>query len=374
MRISPFLFFAGLLYLQCCAADEAQTLPAPQSSVYGYQAEKIAAGVYALNQGNEFHIQPRGNVGVIMQSEGVVLVDSGGSPDGAEQVIAFVHSLTAKPVTAIVITHWHGDHALGVSRLLGEWPQARVISTAPTRDMLASTDADRFMPGDDAGANAVYLANIEGGVNYLRDTSGNETLDEAERAGFARAALEYEQFGREMARAHRVAPAEVFDKSLLLADDTMPVEVKFLGRANTEGDAIVWLPAQKIVFSGDVVVLPVPYGFNSYPGEWLGVLQDIHDMGYDVLVPGHGRPMFDTLYVDSLIAMLKDIRTQVANPALTDMDAAAVTAAVNLEAASHEIAGDDPWLNRWFRNYWKAPIVSSALREARKEPIIQGSN
>jgi glyoxylase-like metal-dependent hydrolase (beta-lactamase superfamily II) len=144
------------------SANTLETVPAPTESVYGYRAEQIAAGVYALNQGNEFHIQPRGNVEVIEQSNGVVLVDSGGSPDGAEQVIAFVRSLTDKPVTAIVITHWHGDHALGISRLLEEWPQARVISTAATRDMLASPDADRFMPGDNAEANAVYFANIEG--------------------------------------------------------------------------------------------------------------------------------------------------------------------------------------------------------------------
>ncbi len=156
--------------------------------------------------------------------------------------------------------------------------------------MLASPDADRFMPGDNAAANAVYLANIEDGVNYLRDASQDAALHEAERAGFGQAALEYAQFDREMTRSSRVAPTEVFDRSLLLADATHPVEVKFFGRANTAGDAVVWLPQQKIVFSGDIVVLPVPYGFNSYPGEWTGGLADICGLAYDVLVPGHGRP------------------------------------------------------------------------------------
>lgn len=349
-------------------------LPVPPSSVYGFKAEQVAANVHTLNQGDEFHLQPRGNVGIIEQSDGVVLIDSGGSADGAEQVIAFVRSLTDKPVTAIVITHWHGDHALGVARLLEEWPQARVISTKATRDMLASPDADKFMPGDNAAANAVYLANIENGVNYLRNASQDAALHEAERAGFGQAALEYAQFGREMARSSRVAPTEVFDRALLLADATHPVEVKFFGRANTAGDAIVWLPEQRIVFSGDVVVLPVPYGFNSYPGEWAGVLADIRGLAWDVLVPGHGRPLRDTVYLDRLITMLTDIRAQVTALASTDMDAAAVTTAVNLESASLAIASDDPWLNRWFRDYWKAPIVSSALREARGEPIVQGAD
>jgi len=381
MRILLTILLVTLLYAlpgmardPSMSANTLETVPAPTEGVYGYRAEQIASGVYALNQGNEFHIQPRGNVEVIEQANGVVLVDSGGSPDGAEQVIAFVSSLTDKPVTAIVITHWHGDHALGISRLLEKWPQARVISTAATRDMLASPDADRFMPGDNAEANAVYHANIEGGVNYLRETSKNATLDEAERAGFALAAREYEQFGREMARAHRVPTTEVFDTSLLLADPTHPVEVKFAGRANTAGDAIAWLPQQKIVITGDVVVLPVPYGFNSYPLEWIDVLRTIRDTGYGVLVPGHGRPLRDTVYIDLLISMLEDVRTQVADMAMTDTDDVSSSKAVNLEAASLELTGGDPWLNRWFLNYWKGPIVSSALREARGQPIIQGSN
>lgn len=349
-------------------------LPRAEGDVYGFQAETLAAGVYALNEDNVFHIQPRGNVEVIEQSDGVVLVDGGGSPAGAEQVIGFVRSKTPKPVTAIVITHWHGDHALGVSRLLQEWPDARVISTGPTSDMLTSPEADRYMPGDDADKNAAYMANIQGGVAFLTDASQDQKYSEAERAGFAQAATEYEQFGREMATARRVAPTETFEHSLTLADNSHPVEVMFLGRANTAGDAVVWLPRQKVVITGDLVVAPIPFGFNSYPEEWIGVLNQVRDLNYAVLVPGHGRPMRDTTYVDLLISMVTDVRAQVAPLASSDMDAAAINAAVELDDAQATIAGDDPWLGRWFRDYWKEPIVSSALREARGVPIVQGSN
>ncbi|ANP45882.1 hypothetical protein ATE48_08080 [Candidatus Viadribacter manganicus] len=341
--------------------------------MYGYQAERLSPGVHALNQGAQFHLQPRGNVGVIEQSDGIVLVDSGGSPAGAEQVIAFIRSISDKPVTAIVLTHWHGDHALGVSRLLQEWPRARVISTAPTREMLASPDADRFMPGDNAQANAGFMADIQDGANFLQQAAQDQNLHEADRAGFAQAAREYEQFGREMAVARRVAPTEIFDGSVTLPDRVHPIEVRFFGRANTSGDAIVWLPRQRIVFTGDVVVAPVPYGFNSYPSEWIGVLNQIKALNYAVLAPGHGQTMRDSVYLDHLIAMLSDVRTQVAPLAATDLTAEAASAQVNLDVARDELAGEDRWLRRWFRNYWKDPIVSSALREARGQPIVQGA-
>src|SRR5690348_3927935 len=75
---------------------------------FSYVAEQLAPRVFALHQREPFHAQPRGNVEVIEQNAAVVLVDSGGSRAGADEVISFVRSQTNKPVTAIVLTHWHG--------------------------------------------------------------------------------------------------------------------------------------------------------------------------------------------------------------------------------------------------------------------------
>jgi glyoxylase-like metal-dependent hydrolase (beta-lactamase superfamily II) len=370
--------FAALMIglLAGCSTGETMRAAGPdaQRAAYNYRVERLAAGVHALNQGDEFHIQPRGNVEVVEQSNGVVLVDGGGSPAGAEEVIAFVRSRTDKPVTAIILTHWHGDHALGVSRLLLEWPDARVISTPRTRDMLADANAERFMPGDDAEANARYMERVRAGLDYLRAAASDDALTEAERTGFARAALEYEQFSREIAHARRVAPNETFAQRLVLPDRLRPVEIMFLGRANTDGDAVVWLPRQRIVMTGDIVVAPLPFGFNAYPEEWIEVLRRIRGLDYAVLAPGHGRPMRDTAYLDRLVAMLTEVRSQVAPLASLDIDAAGAAAQVDLSTHRDELTGNDPWLLRWFRDYWHAPIVSSALREARGEPVVQGAN
>ena len=78
-----------------------------------YQTEAVTPRVHVQTQGDAFHVQPRGNVEIIEQDRGVVLVDSGGSSAAAEEVIAFVYSIGKKPVIAIVLTHWHGDHVRG---------------------------------------------------------------------------------------------------------------------------------------------------------------------------------------------------------------------------------------------------------------------
>jgi glyoxylase-like metal-dependent hydrolase (beta-lactamase superfamily II) len=349
--------------------------PAPaQENLYPYRVEQLAPKVHLLTQGNVLHVQPRGNVGVIEQRSGVVLVDSGGSPAAAEEVISFVRSRTSKPVAWIVLTHWHGDHVLGVSRLLEEWPKARVVSSRPTRDMLADPASDRFMPGADSAANAKFHENVAGGVEFLKRQSEDAKLPEPVRAGYARASRELAQFGREMRAARRVVPEFLAPPISLLPDDDVPVEIRFFGRANTAGDAITWLPRQRVVLTGDVVVKPIPYGFNTYPTEWVAVLKQILALDFTVLAPGHGSAMRDPQYLQQLIHMLSDVRTQTDLLAHTKTDAAGAAERINQDAARKALIGDDAWLEIWFKNYWHVPIVSSALREARGEEIRQGSN
>jgi glyoxylase-like metal-dependent hydrolase (beta-lactamase superfamily II) len=344
-------------------------------TVYRYGIETVADRVHLLSQGNTFHLQPRGNVGVIEQTRGFVLVDSGGSPAAAREVIDFIRARSTKPVLAIVLTHWHGDHVLGVSQLLEAWPKARVIATEATRDLLSGNKADAFMPGDDEDANKAFRANLEEGLAFLRKAADDPKLDAAERAGFDLAAREFAQFAREMTTARRVPPNEIFHERMRLDDDTVPVDIRFPGRANTSGDAIVWLPKQRILFAGDTIVAPIPYGFNSYPREWVIALESMLALDPVVLVPGHGSAMRDRLAVERLIAMLKSVRTQAAtfaaDASITNVDAGKH---IQLEEGKRAIAGEDPWLQRWFRNYWLGPIASSALREARGEAIVQGAH
>lgn len=349
-------------------------VPRPPGTAYGYFAESIAPGVTVLHQNDEFHVQPRGNVTIIEQANGFVVVDSGGSPAAADQVVAVLSGIANKPVKAIILTHWHGDHVLGVSRLLEKWPSALVIGTPSTKDMLADSKTDRFMPGNNATANATFMKNVDDAISYLDAAAQDMKLTPEERAGFARAAIEYRQYGKEMKSARRIAPSALLETEIILKDDTHPVEIHFFGRANTSGDAIAWLPKQRIVATGDTVVAPIPFGSNTYPSEWIKVLERIRALNFSIMVPGHGRPSQDKAQVDDLILMLKQVRTQVAPFARNDTPASEVISKLDLTASETVITGKNPWLRRWFRAYWRDPIITSALREARGQPVIQGED
>lgn len=360
--------FAAFALTACATAPQP---PPADPTGNRYIVEELAPGVHLLRQREAFHVQPRGNVVVVEQSAGVVLIDSGGTPAGAEEVIAFVRGETRKSVTAIVLTHWHGDHVLGAERLQQEWPQARYIGAAQTRAHLASPVTSRFMPSDNPETNQAIQDNIMGAVGYFQAEAGNSALSAAERQGFADAVAEITDYAREMTITRSQAPTEDFADTLLLDDRERPVELRFLGRANTDGDATAWLPRQNLIVTGDIIVAPVPFAFGSYPGEWLAALRALRDTD-SILIPGHGAALRDDAYVDRLIALIETGRTQVVALHAQGLTDEQIRARVDLAAQRADFVGDDPWLGRWFDAYWTEPFVTSALKEARGEPIVQG--
>ena len=79
-----------------------------------------------------------------------------------------------------------------------------------------------------------------------------------------------------------------FDHDFSIDLGNREVQVKFLGRGNTAGDAVVYLPKEKIVVAGDLVVYPIPYIYDGYPSEWVQTLQNLAQLDADAIVPGHG--------------------------------------------------------------------------------------
>jgi glyoxylase-like metal-dependent hydrolase (beta-lactamase superfamily II) len=64
-------------------------------------------------------------------------------------------------------------------------------------------------------------------------------------------------------------------------------------RAVTPGDAFLYLPDEKIVVTGDLLVNPVSFALSSYPTGWLRTLEKIDALDARVIVPGHGAPLRD---------------------------------------------------------------------------------
>jgi cyclase len=164
-----------------------------------------------------------------------------------------------------------------------------------------------------------------------------------------------------------------FDRNLTLHLGGRDVEVKWLGRGNTAGDAIVWVPDSKTLLTGDTVVYPTPYGIGSYFSEWPAVLQKMIDMKATAIVPGHGPVMHDYAYFEQLKQLFAALTAQVKAAVAKGMSLEDTRKAVTLADFSQRFAGNDRFRKRAFQDFFVYPGVTRAYEEATGKMSEEGS-
>lgn len=350
-----------------CSTPSAQTQNDAEIDGFLQIVEPVAPGVHVMRQRLQNYAGVVGNVTIIEQANGIVLVDSGSSKGDGQRVVEAVRRHSSKPVTAVIITHWHNDHPLGLAAIVEAWPGVSIISTEATR---ASLEGGRTtVPlAVDAEWEARRREQFRGYVTQLSPQTTDPALSQAEREGWARAIGALAIREADVAGTHVVLPNRTFTDHLTLDDRRTPVELHFEGRANTDGDAIVWLPRQRILIAGDAVVWPVPYNFSMYPAENIATLERLRSYNYAALIPGHGEVQRDKSYLDLLIAFTGAVRERVATRAQSET-LEQVTAAVTMDDFAPRFAGEDAWVRYWFTQYSVQPLVDSAYKEARGEPL-----
>ena len=90
--------------------------------------------------------------------------------------------------------------------------------------------------------------------------------------------------------------------------------------------------------------------------EWVPVLEKIKTFGFTTLIPGHGLPQTDTSYLDTLIAALHDVNTQVANLAAKGMSLQETQSRVDFSSQAKSFGGTNPQFIEQMKSNW-APVV-----------------
>jgi glyoxylase-like metal-dependent hydrolase (beta-lactamase superfamily II) len=135
------------------------------------------------------------------------------------------------------------------------------------------------------------------------------------------------------------------------------------------------LPKQRIVATEDLVVAPIPYGFDSYAASWQSDLDKLIALHARTIIPGHGLSMHDDSYLRFLRDMLSDLRARMAviGPKENEEQAAKDLAPAFVQYRNR-LAGDDPWLQKWFVTLWQDPISEALWKESRGIAIEQGQS
>lgn len=188
------------------------------------------------------------NSTVIVGDQGVILVDSGASDEVGSHLRKAIAKLTPKPVTHVINTHHHGDHVLGNIVFQG----AEVISSEICREMVNKT-------GDE------WVALIESLVGHKLPNT-------------------------------RPVPATV-----TFAGENSKVERTIQGvklvfwvppGSHTVGDMMVYLPDDKVLVGGDIVVnKTIPVMRDAFVKNWVNTLEMVQSFDVRTIVPGHGPLM-----------------------------------------------------------------------------------
>ena len=310
---------------------------------------RLTEGVYQIRHADPLLGWVNGNTTVIVGTKAVMVIDSCNVAWEAKEDIVQIRKWTDKPVRYLVNTHWHHDHVAGNRDYAAAFPGLSIIAQRETKAMLDAT--------------APHVAN-----DILKSARQHE--ERMQKATSERAKQELARIPAviEDARTWLYEPPNlIFDESLTIDLGSRLVEIHHLGRGNTAGDTIAYLPAEKILVAGDLVVHPVPYTFGGYPVEWVRTLDKLIAFNAEVIVPGHGEVLRDKEYIRELREMMKRLVDQVdaqirANGEATVDD---VKKAIDIAPFRAEIIGDNKAEAPFF-DYAISTFIERAYHEAKQ--------
>jgi glyoxylase-like metal-dependent hydrolase (beta-lactamase superfamily II) len=185
------------------------------------------------------------NIGVVLGGDDLMVIDTRSTHVQGREVLDDLRELTTAPVTVVVDTHGHFDHAFG----------NHVFRPAP-------------------------IWGHEGCVAFLERTG------EARKGRIATAVPE---LAADLAEVIIDPPDRTFAETAYLDLGERRVELRFLGRGHTDHDIVIRVPDAGVLFAGDLLENgAVPSFGDAYPLDWPETAFRVAELAQGVVVPGHG--------------------------------------------------------------------------------------
>ena len=324
LLVSPVVALLILVYALLAQAQRGvgvMTLPAAPGSLPSRQFEKVAEGVYyATATGSMITAS---NAVVVVNDEGVLIVDPGITAAAATALIADVKTLTNKPIRHVVDTHYHYDHAFG-NQVFG--PDVTIIGHDATRRRLMGPVLKE----------RTYLTNstvaIANRFTALRQQIA-EAADPQQRAALERQLAIHQLYADEQPKLKPTPPNTTLSRDLTLHLGSREIQIRFLGRAHTDGDVVVFLPKERILATGDMITSALSYTGDAFMQEWPATIEQVMTLDFDTVLPGHGNVFNGKDHLRNLQAYWRDFYAQAT--ALRKQGVSAEEAAKRIDLTTH---------------------------------------
>jgi glyoxylase-like metal-dependent hydrolase (beta-lactamase superfamily II) len=213
------------------------------------------------------------NSGVIIGDDSVMIVEAQATPRLANKVIECVRSVTDKPITHLVLTHYHAVRVLGASA----YGAQQIIMSEKARAMVAER--------------------------------GQEDWD-SEFARFPRLFQGHESI------PGLTWPTTTFNGRMTVYLGKRRIDIMQLGRAHTAGDAVIYVPDQNVMFTGDIVEYhSACYCGDGHFHDWPGTLNRIREWDLDAIAPGRGDALLGREMVNAALDSTADFVRSTYRPA-----------------------------------------------------------
>jgi cyclase len=297
MKRSALLVVIGAMFVVAIAAQSRQPAGTAHNGK-AFKFNKVREGIYhAVGTGS---LAVVGNSSFIVNDNDVIVVDDHVSPAAAWVLLEEIKEVTNKPVTTVINTHFHFDHAHG-NQIFA--PNVQIIGHEFTRRMLLSNSIGMPLYQN-------YVTGLPGQIDGLK----KRIASEADAAAKAKLQTQLQVAENNLASQKELKPTPpnvTLATQMTLYRGSREIQIRFLGRGHTAGDVVVLLPNEKVVMTGDFLTSGLSNMSDSYPEEWVTSLDALKKLDFDTVLPGHGDAFTDKAKIDYFQAYLRDVWSEV---------------------------------------------------------------
>jgi cyclase len=279
----------------------AQSRQAPAGATHNGKAfrfNKVRDGVYhAVGTGT---LAVVGNSSFIINDDDVIVVDDHVSPAAAWVLLEEIKAVTNKPVTTVINTHFHFDHAHG-NQIFDR--SVNIIGHEFTRQMLLGNSTGMPLYRN-------YVTGLPAQIDDLKKRLASET-DAATQASLEKQIAVAESNRAAQAELKPTPPNVTLTDRMTLYRGSREIQIRHLGRGHTAGDVVVFLPREKVVMTGDFLTAGLSNMSDSFPDEWVKSLDALKTLDFDTVLPGHGEAFTDKAKIGYFQDYMRDVWTEV---------------------------------------------------------------
>lgn len=238
--------FAGALLIAWYPAQAIEDLLVPVSM----KPVQVSEHAYYVPGGTGVATDNYGfvsNSAFVVTDDGIIVFDTLGTPALGLKLLAAIRTISDAPIRTVYISHYHADHMYGNQAFIG--------------------------------TGAEFVAS-DGAKRYLESEVAGQRLDERR--------ISLQPWVNADTRI--VAPDRYLQGEERITLGGVDVRVVDVGSAHSEGDLVLFVESDAVLFSGDIVFENrIPFLGTSSSAEWLDVLHEMERFEGSVIVPGHGK-------------------------------------------------------------------------------------